>query len=53
MVDFITLSCPSCGYKHQITKDIDQFACVACGNEHIINPPLMVSRVKEGSDKKV
>ena len=37
MPDFITLSCPSCGYKLQITEDIDRFACVACGNEHIIN----------------
>jgi predicted RNA-binding Zn-ribbon protein involved in translation (DUF1610 family) len=37
MVDFITLSCPSCGHKLQITEDVDRFACAACGNEHIVN----------------
>jgi ribosomal protein S27AE len=37
MVAFITLSCPSCGNKLQITEDIDRFACAACGNEHIVN----------------
>ncbi len=37
MVDFITLSCPSCGSSLQITNDIDKFACGFCGNEHIVN----------------
>jgi len=37
MPDFISLSCPSCGHKLQITEDIDRFACAACGNEHIVN----------------
>jgi phage FluMu protein Com len=37
MPDFITLSCPSCGHRLQITEDIDRFACAACGNEHIVN----------------
>ena len=37
MADFITLSCPSCGNKLQITEDIEKFACAACGNEHIVN----------------
>jgi hypothetical protein len=37
MPDFITLSCPSCGHKLQITPDIDRFACAACGNEHFVN----------------
>ena len=37
MADFITLSCPSCVHKLQITDDIDRFACGACGNEHIVN----------------
>jgi ribosomal protein S27AE len=36
MVDFITLSCPSCGNKLQITSDIDRFACGACGNEYVV-----------------
>lgn len=36
MSDFITLSCPSCGGKLQITDDIDRFACAHCGSEHIV-----------------
>jgi ribosomal protein S27E len=37
MPGFITLSCPACGNKLQITEDIDRVACAACGNEHIVN----------------
>lgn len=36
MSDFITLTCPSCGAKLQITNDVERFACGNCGNEHII-----------------
>jgi hypothetical protein len=36
MPDFITLSCPTCGGKLQITPDIDRFACLYCGAEHIV-----------------
>ncbi|NMC86137.1 MAG: zinc-ribbon domain-containing protein [Anaerolineaceae bacterium] len=34
--DFITLSCPNCGGKLQITPDIERFACQYCGYEHIV-----------------
>jgi hypothetical protein len=36
MGDFITLTCPTCGGKLQITSDIERFACGHCGNEHIV-----------------
>lgn len=36
MPDFITLSCPSCGGKLEITKDLERFACGHCGTEHIV-----------------
>ncbi len=36
MEDFITLSCPTCGAKLEITKDLERFACSHCGQEHII-----------------
>ena len=36
MSDFITLTCPSCNGKLQITDDIDRFACAHCGCEHIV-----------------
>lgn len=34
--DFITLTCPQCNAKLQITDDIDRFACRFCGTEHIV-----------------
>ena len=34
--DFITLSCPNCGGKLQLTADIERFACQFCGHEHIV-----------------
>jgi hypothetical protein len=36
MGDFVTLTCPTCGGKLQITPDIDRFACAHCGNEHLV-----------------
>ena len=36
MPDFITLSCPTCGGKLQVTQDIERFACAYCGTEHIV-----------------
>jgi DNA-directed RNA polymerase subunit RPC12/RpoP len=36
MADFVTLTCPTCGGKLQITPDIDRFACTHCGNEHLV-----------------
>ena len=32
----VTLSCPKCGGKLQITSDLDCFACAYCGQEHIV-----------------
>ncbi len=34
--DFVSLTCPSCGGKLQITGEIDRFACGHCGNEHMV-----------------
>ncbi len=36
MDDSISLTCPSCGGKLQISNDIDRFACGYCGNEQIV-----------------
>ncbi len=36
MSDFVTLSCPNCGGKLQVTPDIDRFACSHCGVEQIV-----------------
>jgi DNA-directed RNA polymerase subunit RPC12/RpoP len=36
MSDFVSLSCPSCGGKLEITKDLYRFACAYCGTEHMV-----------------
>ena len=36
MADFVTLSCPSCGGKLEVTRDIERFACTHCGREHMV-----------------
>jgi Flp pilus assembly protein TadB len=36
MADFVTLSCPSCGGKLEITNDLDRFACGYCGKEQVV-----------------
>ena len=36
MSDVITLTCPSCGGRLQITPDINRFVCAHCGNEHVV-----------------
>jgi len=61
MEKFLTLTCPSCGGKLQITQDVDRFACSYCGVEHIVKrgggivsiAPVIESlkRVQEGTDK--
>jgi predicted RNA-binding Zn-ribbon protein involved in translation (DUF1610 family) len=32
----LTLACPTCGGKLQVTPEITRFACIYCGNEHIV-----------------
>jgi predicted RNase H-like nuclease (RuvC/YqgF family) len=61
MEDFVTLSCPSCGGKLQITNNVERFACASCGNEHLVLRkggiisllPLVAGlrKVQEGVDK--
>jgi predicted RNA-binding Zn-ribbon protein involved in translation (DUF1610 family) len=54
MSDFVTLSCPTCGGKLQITQDIDRFACSHCGNEHVVKRSggiVALSPVVEGLAK--
>jgi predicted RNA-binding Zn-ribbon protein involved in translation (DUF1610 family) len=56
--DFITLSCPSCGGKLQVSNSIDHFACANCGTEHIVRRgggivslEQVMGGVKQGVDK--
>jgi len=36
MPNFVTLSCPTCGARLQVSNDLQRFACAFCGNEHIV-----------------
>lgn len=36
MVDFIKLTCPSCGAKFEETQDTGYFVCAYCGQKHMI-----------------
>jgi hypothetical protein len=61
MTDFITLTCPSCGGKLQITRDINRFACSHCGTEQLVKrgrgiitiAPVVeeIKKVQKGVDK--
>lgn len=61
MPDFITLTCPSCGGKLEVTPDLEQFACGYCGKEHIVKrgggiaslAPLVenIKKVQHGVDR--
>jgi hypothetical protein len=50
----LTLSCPTCGAKLELTPDDDRFACPSCGNEHIVlrsGPEVVLKPVLERLDR--
>ena len=54
MADFVTLTCPSCGGKLQLTPDLNRFACAYCGHEHVVRRGVVVvslSPVVEGCSR--
>ena len=61
MADFVSLTCPTCNGKLQITPNLERFACAYCGNEFAVNrgggivtlSPVVegLSRVERGVDK--
>lgn len=53
-MDFITLTCPSCGGKLNINPKSERFFCNHCGNEHILKQQdnvLIVSPIVKGLEK--
>jgi hypothetical protein len=38
MSDLITLTCPSCGGRLEVTNNIERYVCAHCGNTHIVDP---------------
>ena len=61
MVEFVRLSCPSCGGKLEVAQGVHTFACGYCGQQHkvirqggiITIEPIVeaIGRVQEGVDK--
>ena len=61
MIEFVALTCPSCGGKLEIAKDIEQFACGYCNAEYIVRrdgsivslSPLAenLRKIQSGTDK--
>jgi hypothetical protein len=61
MNDFLSLTCPNCGGKLEITADVEQFACGYCGNEQIVRrgggivrlEPMIqqLQRINSGTDR--
>lgn len=61
MVEFVTLSCPSCGGRLEVAQGVHTFACSYCGQQHkiirqggiITIEPIadVLGRVQEGVDK--
>jgi ribosomal protein S27AE len=61
VLDFVTLSCPSCGGKLELSQEIDRFVCAHCGTEHIVRraggiialKPVVdeIGKVRVGVDK--
>jgi ribosomal protein S27AE len=57
----LSLTCPTCGGKLQITNNIERFACGYCGNEHLVRrsggivtiEPVIegLKKIQEGTDK--
>jgi predicted RNA-binding Zn-ribbon protein involved in translation (DUF1610 family) len=38
MSNLITLTCPSCGGRLEVTNNTERYVCVHCGNAHIVDP---------------
>ena len=38
MSNLITLTCPSCGGRLDVTNNTERYVCVHCGNAHIVDP---------------
>jgi len=54
MADMVTLSCPSCGARLEVTADADRFACAYCGQEHLVRRaagPALVKPVTEAMER--
>jgi DNA-directed RNA polymerase subunit RPC12/RpoP len=53
MSNLITLTCPSCGGRLEVTNNTERYVCAHCGNEHLVDPGVRAeSLAKEVDDLK-
>jgi hypothetical protein len=46
MSNLITLTCPSCGGRLEVTSQADRFVCAHCGNSHVVDPIQQTMQLK-------
>jgi DNA-directed RNA polymerase subunit RPC12/RpoP len=46
MSNLITLTCPSCGGRLEITNNTERYVCAHCGNSHIVDPIRQIVQLK-------
>ena len=42
MSNLITLTCPSCGGRLEVTNNTERYVCAHCGNSHLVEPGVRV-----------
>jgi predicted RNA-binding Zn-ribbon protein involved in translation (DUF1610 family) len=47
MRNLITLTCPSCGGRLEVTNNTEQYVCVHCGNAHIVDPGVRAESLEK------
>jgi hypothetical protein len=46
MSNLITLTCPSCGGRLEVTNNTERYVCAHCGNAHIVDPIRQTVQLK-------
>jgi hypothetical protein len=44
--NLITLTCPSCGGRLEVTNEAERYVCAHCGNSHIVDPIQQTMQLK-------
>jgi hypothetical protein len=50
MSNLITLTCPSCGGRLEVTNNTERYVCAHCGNAHIVDPGVRADSLAKEVD---
>jgi len=50
MSNLITLTCPSCGGRLEVTNNTERYVCAHCGNSHIVDPGVRAESLAKEID---